>query len=116
MGLGGGTSIDSVKLVDVEVKEITVGDDDEYVVVVADGSDAAGNGDVVLVADTGATITLDGGFTYVADPEIELVKPARGQIGTVVTISGANLLGGGASVASVTLAGVDAANIASESN
>ena len=114
--LGGGASLASVTLADVEVKEITIGDDEEYVVVVADGSDDAGAGDIVLTADTGAIVTLEDGFTYVADQVIELIKPAKGQLGTLVTISGTSLLGGGDSVATLTLAGVDAGNITSESN
>ena len=113
--LGGGASLDSVKLAGVEVKSIET-ETDEYIVVIADGSDTAGAGDIVLVANTGAIVSLDDGFTYVADQVITKVDPASGQFGTVVTITGDSLLGGGASVASLTMAGVEAGNVTSETN
>ena len=53
---------------------------------------------------------------YVADPNITSVTPASGQLGTVVTIAGTNMLGGGASVASVTLGGSPVGSIDAESN
>jgi hypothetical protein len=48
--------------------------------------------------------------------KIESIAPAKGQLKTVVTIKGTNLLGGGAKVKSVSLAGEAPASIVSQSN
>jgi hypothetical protein len=62
--LGGGSKIVSVKLVGIEVTSITSSSDTSVKVVVKTKA-TAGKGDVVLVADTGATVTGKDLFIYV---------------------------------------------------
>jgi hypothetical protein len=81
--------------------------------VTAASPDTAGVGDVVLVADSGAVVTLVEGWTYVEAGEITKVEPASGQIGTRVTIYGSNLLAGGDDIDSVKLAGTEVSKIVS---
>ena len=113
--LGGGSKLVSVKLVGVEVNEITESNNGNVTVVV-DTRASAGKGDVVLVADTGAIVTKVDGFSYLAQQTVEKITPAKGQVGTKVTVTGTALLGGGAKVESVTLAGAAAASVDEESD
>ena len=79
--------------------------------VVADGRASAGAGDVVLIADTGAIVTEPSGWTYEVAPSIDAVSPGSGQVGTRVTLTGVNMLGGGSAVQSLTLAGVEVSSV-----
>ena len=108
--LGGGTKIVSVKLVGVEVATISSSTDTSVKIVVKTKA-SAGKGDVVLVADTGAIVQAKDAFTYVDAQKITKIDPAKGQLGTVVTITGSNMLGGGTKVKSVTLGGKAAAKV-----
>ena len=75
--------------------------------VVASSGTAGAPGAVSMVANTGAFIQLGSQmWTYAAASNITSVTPSIGQIGTLVTISGSNLLGQGTTVASVSLVGV----------
>ena len=74
--------------------------------VVVKSSFNVGSGKVVVLADTGAEATLADGFEYLEAGVVDEVLPAVGQLGTTVTISGSNLLGGGDEFDSVTLGGV----------
>jgi hypothetical protein len=76
----------------------------------------AGTGDVVLTADTAATVTETDGWEYLEDGVVTSVSPANGQRSTTVIIAGERLRGGGASVDSVTLGGVEVATIEGESD
>ena len=60
-------------------------------------------------SDSGATITSGGEnqWKYFEIGKVNSVTPAQGQIDTVVTIMGARLLGGGKSVRSLILGGVE---------
>ena len=111
--LGGGEKAQSVTLVGTAASVITNTNDD-VIVRATDPSNVA-QGDVVITAETGAEITLAGGFTYKTASVIDTVQPAEGQVGTVVTIKGSALRGSGGSVDTVTLGGVEA-DISSESN
>ncbi|EGD82391.1 hypothetical protein PTSG_13198, partial [Salpingoeca rosetta] len=111
--LGGGQDIARAVLAGVDATyESGSGSDTEVVVVAALGT-AGANGSVLLVADTGAEVSLSLGFEYVARGSISSVEPSTGSAGTLVTISGSNLLSGGASIEGVTLAGVAAAQVVS---
>eukprot|EP00729_Bicosta_minor_P032358 gene32358-16533_t len=68
----------------------------------------AGSGDVVLLADTGAIITSEDAWEYLSIGEVAEADPSNGQTGTLVTISGSRLRGGGDEVTKVTLVGVEA--------
>ena len=60
-------------------------------------------GDVVLKADTGASITKEDGWVYTDGAEITDVTPDEGQQGTVVVISGSDLLANGTEIEKVTI-------------
>jgi len=62
-----------------------------------------GKATVVLFADSGATITLVDGFTFLPTGVLATVQPAFGQVGTRVVLRGTNLLGGGSVITMVTL-------------
>ncbi|MBS0284456.1 MAG: IPT/TIG domain-containing protein, partial [Proteobacteria bacterium] len=103
--LGGGTSVVAVQLQNVSVSSIVSFNDTVVVVVCGPGAAGPTAGNVVLTANTGAVVTKVGGFQYLSNGVITQVQPSSGQYGTVVAILGQRLLGGGSSVASVTLGG-----------
>lgn len=72
---------------------------------------AAAAGNVVITANTGAIVTASNAWTYSEPSEIQTVSPNHGQYGTKVEITGSSLLGGGSSLALVTLAGVTASDV-----
>ena len=108
--LGGGSDLVSVTLGGRAVKSIVSKSNSQVVVVVDSGT--AGQGNVVLVSDTAATVTLANGWTQLTDGTVASVTPSSGQTNTRVTIAGQRLLGGATDLASVTLAGVAAAYVA----
>ncbi|MAE46192.1 MAG: hypothetical protein CMJ86_04790, partial [Planctomycetes bacterium] len=114
--LGGGAEIVGVTLGGVDVDTVSAGESDTTIVVVAGASNTAFTGDVVLTADSGATTTRSDIFTYLAVPAIASVNPSEGQIGTVVTIRGANLLSGGTEHTEVQLKDVEASSISETSD
>jgi hypothetical protein len=109
---GGGSDVATVTLGGVEAA-VSAGASATSIEVTAASPDTAGVGDVVLVADSGAVVTLVEGWTYVEAGEITKVEPASGQIGTRVTIYGSNLLAGGDDIDSVKLAGTEVSKIVS---
>eukprot|EP00049_Salpingoeca_infusionum_P016687 m.343502 g.343502 ORF g.343502 m.343502 type:complete len:2822 (-) comp16130_c0_seq1:301-8766(-) len=110
--LGGGSTLEVIRLGGVEVASVESENDTEVVVVCAGGSATVG-GDVELIADTGATITLSGAFDILAEGIINSVTPNSGLVGAIVEISGTSLLGGGSSASRVSLAGLDVEAIVS---
>ena len=66
------------------------------------------NATVKVFSDTGSFTEAKNTWSYISPGKITEVKPNRGQYGTRVTLVGTNLLAAGQSVASVTLAGVQA--------
>ncbi|MEC8484235.1 MAG: IPT/TIG domain-containing protein, partial [Pseudomonadota bacterium] len=105
---GGGTEIESVTLGGVEM----VIDDSsscDVILGVAQSFNTQVNiqTDVVITSTTGAVVTETNGWTYRVRGAIDSVEPAAGGSGTLVTISGVNVLGGGES-ATVTLNGTSA--------
>ena len=116
--LGGGALIASVRIGEREGTEVsatlTSPSSDSAVELRIMENPPAGTsfpllGDITLVANTGATIIRVGGFTLIQPGEISSVTPAQGQFGTIVTISGSNLLQGGtrADIFSITLSKVE---------
>lgn len=108
----GASSVRDITLAGVSVAEIVVQSNTEIVVVAA-ASGATGSGSVVVTSAFGATVSRSGSFAYVAPPQIDAIAPASGQRGTVVTIAGVGLFGGGTAVTNVTLGGI-AALVASQ--
>ena len=109
LGGVGGTDIIEVTLADVTAQIANASD--EMVVVVA--KNGTGSGDIVVTSNTGAQAVRNGGWTYLELGVVDSAAPASGQGGTLVTITGSALLGGGAKATSVTLAGVEVAAIKS---
>ncbi|MEC8482213.1 MAG: IPT/TIG domain-containing protein, partial [Pseudomonadota bacterium] len=113
--LGGGITAESVYLGDTQVQRI-LSDNDTVIVAVVDDATAAASEDVIVHADTGATVTGNGMFSYLARAAIDAVSPGTGQEGTTVTITGSRLRGGGNEVVSASLAAISVQSIISESN
>jgi aspartate 1-decarboxylase len=97
----GGDAVVSVTLNDVEVASIVSENDTHVIAIVADAT--AGTGHVVVTADVGGSATLEGAFTYIDEPEISVVSPDRGQLGTNVAIHGVDLFSGGSDLSAITL-------------
>ena len=111
----GGTTIDSVTLAGVSVSSIDATQSETRIEVVAAASAATAAADVVMVSDIGTTVTGSNFWTYLTPGAVTGVEPSSGLVGTVVTISGSNLQGGGSEVVTVTLGGIGA-SISSENN
>jgi len=94
--LGGGGSIDSVTLAGVLATIVTA--TNSQISLVAMPTTNPGIGDVIITADTGATVIRSAGFEYLQPGVLDLglFGPDIGQTGTKVTVCGSNLLGGGA--------------------
>lgn len=74
------------------------------------------SGPIVLTSVNGALVTSTSQWTYNVPGRIASVTPSEGQFGTRVTISGSNLLGGGASVVSVVLSDIQAETVSFSSS
>ena len=116
--LGGGDDVDKVVVAGIEA-EYDVGSATNTMItaIVGDGPPGLA-GRVGLYSDCGAKVESDANtiFAYIAPNSIHSVSPSSGIVADEVTISGLGLLGDGASVAKVTLAGVKATKIVSESD
>ena len=73
-------------------------------------------GDVVLTADSGAVVRQQRGWTAVVPSVISAIQPPSGQLGTIVNITGINLLQGGLEVRVVLLAGIEVYDILNASS
>ena len=103
--MGGGDTIISVTLAGVEAD---LGDQSDDAISVRADHGTAGTGHVVLTANSGALVTRENGWTYLEAGNVASIEPAAGQLNSVVTISGARLFGGGSSVKTLTIQGVEA--------
>eukprot|EP00912_Choanoflagellata_sp_UC4_P001208 UC4_evm6s754 len=100
--LGGGNTIESVRLCGVQVEMVLPGSSDSQIIVIAASSVLHGTpGSVVITADTGATHTAENAFRYLKESLVDGVVPTSGQHGTFVRISGSNLFGGGSKLSQV---------------
>ena len=109
---GGGTAVDAVLLAGVEATVID--QSDTALNVIAATATSPVHGKVVLVADTGATVSLENGWTYEQEGEATSLNPSSGQVGTSVTIHGTSLKGHGRYIEQVTLGGVTASIVTLE--
>ena len=80
--------------------------------IVPDAAPTQGN--VLVTSNTGAVTRLVNGWNFTERGEITNVRPSSGHYGTIVTITGSNLFGGGNFVDSLTLAGVEVDEIVSQ--
>jgi len=104
--LGHGSRTDNVSFGGVSVTDIFEQNSTHVVVAIDDTS--VGVVDILIVSDTGATVTAASAFTFLQPGEISSIDPSSGREGTLVQILGQRLCGGGAEVVQVTLAGLDA--------
>ena len=75
------------------------------------------SGPIVLTSDNGAVVTSTSlNWTYIVPGQITAVTPTEGQLGTLVTINGSNLLGNGTSLLNVTLSGLQTRIVSSSPN
>lgn len=94
--LGGGDAIVSVSLAGINA---TIKRMSDFVTEVTAGLGTKGlPGDVVVTADTGATISLASAFEYIEPGNIVSIIPTRGVAGTLVTLTGTDLFSGGSSL------------------
>ena len=106
---GGGSAVVRVLLAGVEATIDKTKSADTCGVLTAvvreDGSQATG--DITLISDSGAIVTKGGKnkWTFIAAGKIDSVSPSAGQSGTIVTITGKSLFGGGETVQAVYLNG-----------
>lgn len=104
---GNSSAVVDAFLGDVSALSVVSESDDE-VVFRAGASPAIDGVDVVVVAASNATATLEGNWTYVDPGRVFVVEPETGQADTLVTISGLSLCGGGTEITNVTFAGAQA--------
>lgn len=108
--LGGGDSVATLTLAGVDAGNITSESNTEIVVEIADST--ADTGAIVITSNTGAVVTTnDSAWEYLENGEIASITPAVGQFKVKFTIVGERLLGGGNSVASLTLVNVSATEV-----
>ena len=112
---GGGARIIDVKLSGVTVEKIVNESDTLIRVIVARGS-AGSAGQIALTADSGAVLVREAAFEYLVEGEIKTVSPTSGQVDTRLIIEGQNLLGGGASLASIMIGAMAPKNVVSVNN
>ena len=107
-------SLELVSVTLVGINAELVGEPNNTFIQVRAASSPAGNGTVSIILSSGAEITSNQSlqFTYLVPGAIDSVTPMIGTEGTMVTIRGSNLLGGGSNVSIVTLDGI-AANLIS---
>ena len=115
---GGGAVIMSVLLAGIPAHVLTQSDieirvraNDSFS---SDSQDVSG--DIVLISDSGAQVSLIDSWTYVQVGMIDSVSPQSGQYGTRVTITGERLTAGGVSVQSVVINGVGSLEVLSSSS
>ena len=109
--LAGGSYISSLKLADIQASSITSISDNEIKVIAAGSDNAIIPSDIVYIMDSGAQVTIATSWIYVSPGQIDAVTPNSGRKGTIVTIIGTGMLGGGQEVTSVLLNGVSALEI-----
>lgn len=112
LGSFGGTSIIDITLAGVPAA-ITQGNSSDAIIVVAQRG--TGRGEITVIGDSGATAVREDAWIYLEEGGITSFSPATGQLGTVVTMSGSHMLGGGTTVSEI-LFGSAAATIVSASD
>jgi len=116
LGIADGSKIVKVLLASVEA-QIVAGTSQDTIEVIVNENASGISGDVFIKADSGAYAVLKSAWTYPELGEIGTVVPAVGQLNTLVTISGARMLGAGSSAVKVwradTLADITACIISS---
>ena len=113
--LGGGTNASQITLAGI-VAEAIISSNSTFIQVVAGYSGSAiEEGEIIIIADTGAIFKAEGSWSYDDPASISSVSPEVGQYKTRVTISGTNMIPDDdvAELSSVELGGVNAHTIVS---
>ena len=114
---GGGTSLESVYLAGVRADMDSGNLSDSVVMVTASQTSTAPvTGDIILIANTGATVRSIDAWSYVTPGSITNVEPQQGQFGTRMTITGIGLLSGGDRVTQITIGNVTTNEISSSTD
>jgi len=109
--LGGGQSISEVYLDGVRATSVISSNDTVVIAVSAHSGATSSPGNVTLIADSGAHVAIASSWQFLSRGIVLTATPANGVLGTRVVIDGQRLLGGGASILQVLLAGVAVENI-----
>ena len=86
------------------------------VIVIASASDGTNVGTVELTSDTGAVVSVSNAWKYVNVGDVTGVSPNNGQLNTLITITGTDLMAGGNGLVAVSLAGVAVKELVSNSS
>jgi hypothetical protein len=108
--LGNGTYLVSASLAGLAGK-VVLSSDTEAVIVVSDHSLTKNVGNLTLESNTGAITTMINGWESIPAGIIQSVSPNIGQLGTIVTIRGERLFGGGTRLVAIHLSGIPVMNI-----
>ncbi len=104
---GSGNSVASATLNGYSARVVSQ-NDSTVVLEAGDGDIARTTGDIVLMADSGAVVRGANKWTYIVPGVISSVSPSQGRVGTLVTIVGSSLCGGGTNLASLSLSNFEA--------
>ena len=108
--LVGGDSIDSFSLGSVAALVVAI--TDSAIIVSAGSSPSASNiSDVSYTVDTGAVVRIPDSWSYITPGAITGVSPSRGRRGTLVTITGDRMFGGGTEATEVFIGDIMASEI-----
>ena len=108
--LAGGTAITQFLLAGYPAS-ITTGTDQLITVVASSPSVPTNTSNIAYTANTGAMVTIPSAWQYRSPGSIMQVSPAAGSYGTIITITGTGMLGGGTSLLSLSLASVPVASV-----
>ena len=103
---GYGSNVSAVRFGDIEAEINYSASSPSFISVrVGNNSNLANDTNVIvsIISDTHAIVdsSLSTNWTYLREGVIDSVTPSRGQFGSLITIRGTNLLGGGASVTQI---------------
>ena len=115
---GGGSTITSVVMAGI-MANISSLSDSEIQVEIKENTDSLTedvNGDILLISNSGAQVSLIDSWTYIQVGVISSVMPESGQYGTRVTITGDRLTAGGNSVQNVIIGDTDSYAVVSSND
>ena len=107
----GGSTIDFIQFGDTPAMINSATDNEIIASAGEDFSMQTNVSDIVYTVNTAAELTIPGSWRYIAPGEISSVSPEEGGMGTIVTIMGTNLFGGGENAETVFLNNVPAQSI-----
>jgi len=103
--LSGATSLSSVLLGGIAASRIVSASDTTVIVAASSGNPSNADSSVQVLSQYGSDVSIASAWNYTADGSISSFFPTSGQFGTLVTVTGARLLGAGSAVVNATIAG-----------